>query len=77
MDSKTNGMPLVQEDRMFTFFEQPHGLTVREDTLDIDPYGPLGRVLSSNHGEAKALHSRTFLKSHILDTVALTLFLAR
>ena len=77
MDSKTTGMPIVQEAETFTFFEQPHGLSVREDTLDIDPYGPLGRVLSSNHGEAEAFHSWTLLKSNILDAVALTLFLTR
>ena len=62
---------------MLTFFEQPNSLAVGKDALDVDADRALWRVLASNNGESETFLARTFLETHILDAVALTLALAR
>ena len=62
---------------MLTFFEQPNSLPVGKDALDVDADRALWRVLASNNGESETFLAGTFLETHILDAVALTLALAR
>ena len=52
-------------------------MAVGKDALDVDADRALWRVLASNNGESETFLARTFLETHILDAVALTLALAR
>ena len=52
-------------------------MAVGKDALDVDADRALWRVLASHNGESETFLAGTFLETHILDAVALTLALAR
>ena len=64
-------------DSPLTFFEEPKGLSVGKDALDVDADGSLVRVLAAHHGESQALVARALHEDDILDAVHLALSLAR
>ena len=61
----------------YTFFQEPDGLAVGEDALDVDPDGAFGRVLAADHGEAQGPVPRPLLEADVLDGVAQVLLVAR
>jgi len=63
-------------DSPLTFFEEPKGLSVGKDALDVDADGSLVGVLAAHHGEAETLVARSLHEDDILDAVHLALSLA-